>query len=197
MKTLILALMIPFLSTPAFAGENGFTCESRWYRDAELSVSSGTVTVKDSYIHGFPEVAKIVEEKMKLEDDEYTVNTIALTVDRAQGVSCDAEGLLVSCHGSAAKAWLVVRGWIHSKDISGELNLTLPVELKDFRLKTSLGSDGPIGISGDKPTTIRLNHLNLAASAKVMLHGQEVDLAWEPFFNPRNDQTSGSFCREY
>jgi hypothetical protein len=197
MKTLILALTTLAISTSAFAQGDGFTCVSHWYRDAELSVNAGAITVKDSYLRGTQEVAKIIEEKMKLEDGKYSLHTIALKVNRETGVKCDTTGLLVNCQGSAANAWLAVSGWIYSNGMSGELNLTVPVELKDLRLRTSLGSNGPISIGGDKPTRIELRYLNLDARAKVVLHGQEVDLAWETFFNPRNDKNSGSFCSRY
>lgn len=199
MKTLLLSLVSLALSTSAFAstGDNGFSCESHWYRDAKLAVNAYELTVQDSYMSGIPQMAKIIEEKIKLEDGKYSVRTIALTVSREQGVNCSASGLLVNCQGSAPKAYLSVSGWVYANGMSGELNLTVPVEVKDFQLKTSLGTNGPISIGGDKPTEIRFNYLNLDASAKVVVQGQEVDLAWETFFNPRNDQKSGSFCQKF
>lgn len=197
MKTLILALTTLSLSVPAFAAGNGFTCESHWYRDAKLTVDANTVTVQDSYMSGIPAVAKIIEEKMNLEDGNYSLNTIALQVARGNGVDCATTDLLATCEGRADKAYLLVHGWIISNGMSGELNLTVPVVLKDFQLRSSLGSGGPISISGDKPTKVSFNYLNLDASAKVVIHGQEVDLAWETFFSPRNNEKSGSFCRKY
>lgn len=197
MKTLTLALTTLILSAPAFAAENGFTCESRWYREAELSVNSGAVSVKDSYMTGLTEVAKIMEKKLKLEDGKFMVNTIGLTVTPNDGISCQTTGLLVSCEGRAPKAWLEVSGWIHADGLYGHVVLTLPVEVKDFSLRTSLGSPGPIKLAGDKPVSVQLNRLSLDARAAVVLEGQDVNLAWQPFFNSRNEGTSGSFCRKY
>src|SRR6218665_2914867 len=193
MKTLILALLTLSFSAPVRAAENGFTCFSRWYRDAELTVNSGVISVQDSYVGGSQEIGKIVAAKLKLGEGDFVVNTIALHVNRDQSLSCSGTGLLVDCEGRADRAHVVVKGWITAGEMRGELNLALPVELKSLNLRTHLRSAGPHKIGSDV-TKIELGYLNLDATAKVAVNGQEVDLAWETFFNSRDDKTGSSAC---
>lgn len=197
MKNLILAFITLTLSAPAFAGETEFTCENRMYRDARFSFNRGELTVQDSYLRGTPEVGKILERKLNLKG-KLTVNTISLTVRREEGLKCDsALSFLVDCQGSAARAYLSVSGWIHADGVTGTIGLSVPVELKDLRLKSTLANHGPISIGGDKPVSIPLNQVDLNASAKVILDGQEVELEWSTFFYSREGKSSGSSCRKY
>jgi hypothetical protein len=193
MKTLILALMALVLSAPAFAGETEFHCENRMYRDARFSLNQGEVTVQDSYLKGATEVGEILARQLNLKG-ELMVNTLSLAVHRDGGVKCDsALAFLVDCQGSNARAYLSVDGWIIADGISGSVGLTVPVQVKDFNLKSHLSNiGGPVSIGGDKPVSIRLSQVNLDATAKVIVDGKEVELAWETFFYAREPKGKGS-----
>ncbi|AGH95947.1 hypothetical protein [Pseudobdellovibrio exovorus] len=173
--------------------ETHFVCENRMFREALFEVNEHTLILRDSMVRSSQNFVDIIQKKLGLQGD-FSVRKTSLIVAKHNGECQVHSGFLVTCTNTPSTATLQLEGYLHQtgKDWVG-LTLSVPIEVKDLKLRTVLRSHGPHQLDSSKTITISMDQLDVEAEVQTEIDNQLITLKWDTFFYTQKDN-NGSFC---
>lgn len=197
MKKVILAVAMFALSATAQAEElKGMKCVNYGYRESILQVDGSYLMMQDTFFRneGIYDLLKAYEKHFNLPADSLNLHVGKILVPSSQ-LNCTTVGKLpLSCTSAAGSATLQLNTW--GLGDTPDLQISDRLKLISLSLNGSLSAPGPISLSGDKPTSVRLNMYGVTLTAVVEFKGLQYTIEMETFFHnePGVPGQSFSYC---